>query len=276
MLAALRRRHYSTFQAVNRVDGRRKRLSKWVECEIILLNRENSVFQVHVLNWVHPCQAVNNALSLLPSARVTGRLLRNSQCRMGYCSTALLLSLTLSRGCRSCSAPSKAVGWLQPPPTAALQISLALAALLPPKLPEIHLARRMGSLAVSQLFSLAEQGAPQALGLVALISLAWDWDLGCLSLYLPMWADTGAIFCITHDRADGINEIKILQWSQWHSQKRIQLQFPNAKLCEVLKCSCLFIFQVFVAFDNCSRKSCARPAIYQHLSLAQNIINWKH
>lgn len=47
-----------------------------------------------------------------------------------------------------------------------------------------------------------------------------------------------------------------------HSQKRIQLQFPNAKLCEVLKCSCLFIFQVFVAFDNCSRKFCARAAIY--------------
>lgn len=85
MLAALRRRHYSTFQAVNRIDGRRKRLSKWVECEIILLNRENSVFQVHVLNWVHPCQAVNNGLSLLPPARVTGRLLHNSQCRMGYC-----------------------------------------------------------------------------------------------------------------------------------------------------------------------------------------------
>lgn len=40
------------------------------------------------------------------------------------------------------------------------------------KLPEIHLARRMGSLAVSELFSLAEQGAPQAVGLVALISLA--------------------------------------------------------------------------------------------------------
>lgn len=42
----------------------------------------------------------------------------------------------------------------------------------PQKLPEIHLARRMGSLAVSELFSLAEQGAPQAVGLVALISLA--------------------------------------------------------------------------------------------------------
>lgn len=54
---------------------RRKRLSKRMECEIILLNRENSVFQVHVLGRVHPCQAVNNALSLLPSARVTGTAL---------------------------------------------------------------------------------------------------------------------------------------------------------------------------------------------------------
>lgn len=57
---------------------RRKRLSKRVECEIILLNRENSVFQVHVLNWVHPCQAVNNALSLLCSTHVTGSALRKS------------------------------------------------------------------------------------------------------------------------------------------------------------------------------------------------------
>lgn len=52
-----------------------------------------------------------------------------------------------------------------------------------------------------------------------------------------------------------------------YSQKRMQLQFPNAKLCEVLKCSHLFIFQIFVAFDNCSRKFCARAALYQHYPL---------
>lgn len=256
MLAALRRRHYSTFQAVNRVDGRRKRLSKWVECEIILLNRENSVFQVHVLNWVHPCQAVNNALSLLPSARVTGRLLHNSQCRMGYCSTA--------RGCRSCSAPNEATGWLQPPPAAALLISLApyglAAALLPPKAPRNPPGQENG-----------QCGCVRAL----LLGRTRHW--GCLPSFLWLEIDTlaaSACTCQCEQTQELFFASHTIEWkalmklkfysdhNDTYSQKRIQLQFPNAKLCEVLKCSCLFIFQVFVAFDNCSRKFCARAAIY--------------
>lgn len=207
MLAALRRRHYSTFQAVNRVDGRRKRLSKWVECEIILLNRENSVFQVHVLNWVHPCQAVNNALSLLPSARVTGRLLHNSQCRMGYCSTALLLSQLAPGGCRNCSAPNEAIGWLQPPPSTAAPLIFLdpyglAASLLPPKAPKNPPGQENWHFGcVRALLFGRTRCSSSSEGLVALISLAWDWHLGCFSLYLPIWADTGAIFCITHDKS---------------------------------------------------------------------------
>lgn len=148
-----------------------------MECEIILLNRENSVFQVHVLNWVHPCQAVNNALSLLPSARVTGRLLHNSQGRMGYCfSSTAALPDSLQGDAGTTQLQMKQ--WddfnlllLQQFSILLLLMAWLLHSYLQ-KLPEIHLARRMGSLSVSELFSLAGQGAPQAVGLVALISLA--------------------------------------------------------------------------------------------------------
>ena len=50
------------------------------------------------------------------------------------------------------------------------------------------------------LFTLAEQDALQAMGSVALVSSAWDWHLGYFSLYLQIWADTRAIFCIMHYR----------------------------------------------------------------------------
>lgn len=119
MLAALRRRHYSTFQAVNRVDGRRKRLSKWVECEIILLNRENSVFQVHVLNWVHPCQAVNNGLSLLPLPVWLGGSCITPSAEWDIVPAALLLSPAHSRGMQELLSSKGSVGWLQPPASAA-------------------------------------------------------------------------------------------------------------------------------------------------------------
>lgn len=55
------------------------------------------------------------------------------------------------------------------------------------------------------LFTLVDRGALQAVGLVALVSSAWDWHLVYFSLYLQIWADTRAIFCIMHYR---VKELK--------------------------------------------------------------------
>lgn len=224
MLAALRRRHYSTFQAVNRVDGRRKRLSKWVECEIILLNRENSVFQVHVLNWVHPCQAVNNALSLLPSARVTGRLLHNSQCRMGYCFSSTAALPARSRGMQELLSSK----WSNKMTSTSsfycsssdFSCPLWLGCCTPtPKSSQKSTWPGEVALWLCQSSSLWQN---------KVLLKQWGWlpsffwleiDTLAASACTCQYEQTQQLFFASHMiRVDGINGIKILQWSQCHIQ----------------------------------------------------------
>lgn len=69
-----------------------KRLSKWMECELIFLNRGNSVFQKHALNWVHPRHAVNNSLSLTRPCLVTVSSYIIAKCKIGYCLTETAVS----------------------------------------------------------------------------------------------------------------------------------------------------------------------------------------
>lgn len=205
---------------------------------------------MHVLNWVHPCRALNNALSLLPLAHVTGSALHKAPVKIGYCSpraaAGQLLQTCSRERCRNPRVSVGALWWLfPPPPIAAVLISLApyslAAALL---LPKICLARKADDLAVFGASAIRFGGTrcSSSSGIVCPHFLGLRLTLGYFSFYLQIQADSRVIFCIVHCR---VTELKFCSdHSDTCNQKNVQLpDAPHAQLYEDLTCSHLSVFK---------------------------------
>lgn len=140
---------------------------------------------MHVLNWVHPCRALNNALSLLPLAHVTGSALHKAPVKIGYCSPrAAAGQLCRPALGRDAETPGFQLEhyddfslllllqefWFHLPLTAWQLRSCSQKSVWPGK-------QTIWLCSEPVLFALAEQGALRAVGSFVLISWAWDWHL---------------------------------------------------------------------------------------------------